>query len=221
MIRHLPVAITEIVCHSNETAQEDEGSREGNLMAELTNAPEMDQTPIQITIRRCKTLCSCVCHRRTRIAAPRLLDQILGSLIVGFAGSLFNTIRCNQTMCANRDAKKGFRMDLKYFFPRWALQKVFLMTLEVMQAQPTMVIAVRNTLPANSELYTATQDGNVTRLKYLFNNRLAFPNDIGGMYGDTALHVRSPPENCFIRIIQTEIFSRMHYSKAKWKLRRS
>lgn len=57
-------------------------------------------------------------------------------------------------------------------------------------AQPTISIRMRNIIPLNSQFYFTAQHGNIPELKRMFEQRLAHPNDIGGLYGDSPLHVR-------------------------------
>jgi hypothetical protein len=190
ILRDLPIAISKMTVQSQGVESGNAAVVDAQVITETTEASSSNQqAAVEVSIRRCVQLCSCVCHRRGQLAAPRILEETLGYLIVGYAGSLFSKVKCSQTMCANSHAQRGLRLDLKYFFPKWLLRKVFFMTLEVAEAQPTFLIAVRNVIPLNGKLYTSTHAGDVAQLKYLFDNRLAYPNDIGGMYGDTALHV--------------------------------
>ena len=113
---------------------------------------------------------------------------MLGTLFIGYTGSPTGGQKCSETTCSANDRSSAFKAGIKYYFPSWLITKVLMLSITEVNAEPTMCLAVRNVIPLNS-LYFATQKGFIEQLKSLFSNRQAQPNDIGGIYGDTSLHV--------------------------------
>lgn len=63
----------------------------------------------------CSRACQCSCHIRQRLNTPRLLDEFLGALFIGYSGSQIIQ-RCNQKACREQNT---FSATFMYQLPRW------------------------------------------------------------------------------------------------------
>jgi hypothetical protein len=144
---------------------------------------------VSVTMRKCQNWCSCTCHIRRRFKTPSTLHAVFGTLFIGYTGRPTGGQGCTETTCAAFDQSLPFKAEFKYFFPSWLLAKAFIASFSSVFSQPTLCLSLRNTIPLNSPLFISSQKGRVDELQSLFSRGLARPNDIGGLYGDTALHV--------------------------------
>lgn len=135
----------------------------------------------------CTPWCSCVCHTEHRFRTPRLLDQIIGSLFIGYSGMPVNTKPCTEYSCHQRSQPTTY---ITYFFPQWFLARMFSFVLTVTpMAGPVASLKVQRTVPANAEIFKFAQSGDVDKMRHLFENGLASPHDVHFESGVTALHV--------------------------------
>jgi hypothetical protein len=209
-VRRIDMAVTSLVLkHTGATTQEDEADSiyfdaadsfdtlEASMPASAVTNPRIATTAVQgrailsVVTRTCSTWCSCSCHTRRRLKTPSILHDVFGSLFVGYTGFPSQGRQCTETTCAAYDGGAPFRAEVKYFFPSWLLNKALIASFSNMFLGPTLSFSIRNVIPLNSPLFIATQRSWVEDLRYMFSHQLARPNDIGGLYGDTALHVRS------------------------------
>lgn len=147
---------------------------------------------IAVSIRRCNKWCGCTCHLRYRAKTPSFFGSVFGSVLFGYTGNATQGRRCSVSGCAGQDDSSPFTVEFQYFFPSWLFTKAIFARFSSALAEPTLCLSVRNVIPLNSRLFIATQRGFLDELKMLFSRSLARPNDIGGLHGDTALHVRKP-----------------------------
>lgn len=165
---------------------------EGNSHGRPQNAlrtQRISHTVFTVTPRLCKDWCSCTCHIRRRFGTPSLLNSFIGRLFIGYSGNFIGGRRCSEPGCAAYGSESSLKAEVKYYFPSWFFTKVLVAHFSSTRAQPTISIRMRNIIPLNSQFYFTVQHGNIPELKRMFEQRLAHPNDIGGLYGDSPLHV--------------------------------
>ena len=153
------------------------------------SADDRDES-IAISVRRlnsCSKTCPCVCHRRSRLATPSLLNHILGSLFVGYSGSPFSRGQC--TMAGCRSATAGATTRVTYFFPRWFVMNAIDITiLRGAFGEPSASLAIRNVRYRDHDLFKAVYLGNIGRLQEMFSSGDARPTDVDE-FGHTVLTV--------------------------------
>ena len=160
---------------SREYHQDDQWNP-GTLYMELTG------------VKKCGPPCPCPCHHQKRVRSPRLLDDILGSLFIGYSG-----LPCYQQTC-DRDCKQGSSevgVGLQYAFPRWMLNRIVCM--RVMSSKikgPELLLRCLRVRPRNAPIFQATLEGNLSGVMDLLTNGQASLLDVSPQ-GNSLLHVCS------------------------------
>lgn len=156
--------------------------------AQMTAVAAVGIRTAQFNRNACTPWCSCLCHKESSIRTPQLLDRIIGTLFVGYSGLPRSMPQCNQKSCHLRAQPRAYAT---YYFPRWFLSRVvlFMMTYTPL-AGPVATLKVQRTVPGSADIFTFAKNGDVARMKSLFENGLASPHDVHAESGVTALHVR-------------------------------
>jgi hypothetical protein len=138
----------------------------------------------------CTPWCSCACHREWRFRTPRVLEQFVGSLFIGYSGLPVLRPPCNEQSCHLQSQPLTY---VTYFFPKWFLTRMvtFMMTITPL-AGPVASLKVQRTVPGNSDIFNFAKLGDMNGIKDLFDNGLASPHDVQFDSGITPLHVRLP-----------------------------
>jgi hypothetical protein len=132
--------------------------------------------------------CCCRCHARRRIRSPAALDKIMGMLFMGYTGLPASQRPCDLHSCRNQ--QRDFLAHFTYYFPWWFVERALVATVSLNTAVgPDFTFRVLHIVPDSSSIFQLAKSGNIHGIKYLFQNSLASPNDIGGELGFTALHV--------------------------------
>ena len=139
-------------------------------------------------ISECSRSCNCSCHIRRRLKSPRLLDGLLGSLFIGYSGSPLLRQRCDQVSCRGR---RNSSTSFIYQFPQW----FFISRMIQLKAKVTTLYGPELSLRFNRVIdgtafvfYYATT-GDLCKMKELFQQGCASPNDVRFDSGWTPLHV--------------------------------
>ena len=137
--------------------------------------------------RQCFPCCDCCCHRPRRIKSPRMLNNVLGALFVGYFGCPFNFQSCTISTCQNPAVLMA---QVQYIFPSWLLWKMIDLRLIMSTSQePCLSLLIRAVRPDVSDIFMRAIFDDVDGLKDLFSSGRARPNDLSRTTGDTALSV--------------------------------
>lgn len=135
----------------------------------------------------CYGQCCCCCHARQRTRSPSTLDGVLGILFMGYTGFPISLPTCNIRTCRSQ---RGFSAQLTYYFPWWFVARAVVTSLSLGKPQgPEFTLRMPRVVPETAPIFSLVRAGNIDGIKYLFQNGLASPFDIGGAMGATPLHV--------------------------------
>ena len=57
---------------------------------------------LKLTQKSCELRCTCACHRGSRFKSPDFLNNVLGSLLVGYQASPWTAQTCDNAECRHR-----------------------------------------------------------------------------------------------------------------------
>lgn len=135
----------------------------------------------------CVPSCPCPCHTWRYLKSPRVLDRLIGSLVIGYSGVPLRTRKCLATTCRS---EATYALNVWYKFPLWVVAQAVTFALYSRYGQPTAGLSMARIRPHNSRIFSWSESGNIQGLKYLFQNGLASPFDISAQTGDQPLHVK-------------------------------
>jgi len=79
--------------------------------------------------KSCRPICSCVCHRESRIKSPKWTESIIGTLFLGYSGvptiGVFSA-KCTEVACRRN---KSAIINVQYRFPPWFFHRMIVMAL--------------------------------------------------------------------------------------------
>ena len=153
----------------------------------------------------CSPWCSCICHKRHSFRTPRMLNQMIGSLFIGYSGFAINTPPCNEFSCLQRSRPST---AISYYFPPWFLARVISMVVMLTPLHgPLVSICAPRVIPSDSRIFTCARNGDVQGIKFLFEKQLASPCDITEGHGVSALQV-SVIHNLILLFVGDNILTR-------------
>jgi ankyrin repeat protein len=124
----------------------------------------------------CPRWCSCLCHRRTHLQSPQLLNDLLGALSVNFTGIPYISVPCNEKMCKPRTSATA---RLTYQFPSWLLSRALTLLVDANRVNgPEMQLRTLRVIPSNSPIFRMALAGDVEGMKSLFSQGKASIWDI-------------------------------------------
>ena len=136
--------------------------------------------------------CDCPCHRDQTVAhaqSPRLLDQVIGSLFLGYSATpTFTptfTPQCVMT-CHRRASKK--RIRISYFFPAWFYWRAINAAVSFSDLGPDLIIRMPRAVPTDWKIFGRAYNNEIPALRQLLITRQAAPTDIDVFAGQTSLH---------------------------------
>lgn len=141
---------------------------------------------------RCLNECSCRCHQRSVVRSPRNLSTFLGDVFLGCSSlpwCFSSFAQCNEQSCRRSQTS---RIDLRYFFPHWHMLTTvqFSMSFSLSIIPLDVSLRTRNTIPYDSPIFIAVQEGKVDEIRNLLCSGKASLNDIDP-YGLGLLYVSS------------------------------
>jgi len=146
---------------------------------------------VQATMYRqtsCNARCLCHCHRTHRARTPKLIQDLVGSLFIGYSNTPINRKPCNEKQCKQQ---RFSLLKINYYFPSWFMHRMV-----AFKNRWTPIeghhISVRTPRVVNfaADVFLAADHGNLESLKILFSKRLASPFDVSSGDGQSALQVR-------------------------------
>ena len=137
----------------------------------------------------CRDWCPCVCHasQKLKLAAPGLMESVVGKLFVGYSGMPVLNKPCDFKGC--RDRQKA-TATMEYWFPGWFVAmnlKVYLAYLPRSGLQTQLSTTRR--IPDDSQSIAFAMQGNIDGLKHLFSQGLITPRDVSNSRGFTLMRV--------------------------------
>ena len=86
----------------------------------------------------CKSHCTCSCHLQSRLRSPSFLNNVLGSLFIGYVGYTTCLTKCNSRTCRRHIKIKGC---LLYTFPKWFVEMAVFPRIELSKGKgPEMLL---------------------------------------------------------------------------------
>lgn len=138
-------------------------------------------------VSECSRGCQCSCHVRQRLNTPRLLDEFLGTLFIGYSGSPLIQ-RCNQKPCRGR---KDSSTTFTYQFPQWFITSRMIQLKAKVTALygPELSLRFNRVVGGKALIFHYATTGDVSKMKHLFEQGRASPSDVRFDSGLTPLHV--------------------------------
>ena len=147
---------------------------------------------LELATDHCGSDCCCSCHRRSLFRSPSLLDNVLGSLSIGYHTSPWAAPTCNSPSCRHRTRKFTYI----HAFPHWFWNRIVLAHLVYSQSKgPELcfrMLRVRSMDSGIFRLFRGPRDADeviMTGVKRLFDNGEASVLDVDEE-GGSVLRVR-------------------------------
>jgi len=135
-----------------------------------------DNATFQRVTSPCPQLCSCICHKLSRIRFPRILIPLTGFLSITVSGLYMGYDPCNETTCLRRSIP---RAELFYRFPPWLLARVLHLFVGILPREgPAASLRITRVVADDAEIMNLAKAGDVEGVRSLFQRRLASPNDV-------------------------------------------
>lgn len=161
--------------------------------------PQSFMASLQLTTSHCGSDCCCSCHRRSGFRSPSLLDNVLGSLSVGYHASPWTTPTCNSPCCRHRFKKFTYI----HAFPQWLSNRILLAHLAYSQSKgPELcfrMLRVRSTDSDIFRLFGGPRQADeviMTGVRRMFDNGEASVLDVDEE-GASVLRVRLHWSKCY------------------------
>ena len=75
---------------------------------------------------KCKSICSCSCHRKSYYESTHIFKNLIGSLFAGYAGLPVSSTQCDTSDC---QTIHGMNIRFHYVFPCWLLNWAICITM--------------------------------------------------------------------------------------------
>ena len=141
---------------------------------------ETETLNVQATIKpRCSVTCICRCHEVTTALTPKFLSRTLGRFILSYNSiPVWNSRACNHPRCLKNSQTS---VHLNYLFPSWMPRLALAISASwdsVVGSGASLYLNVPRVVPEHSEIFRAINSNNVSRIQWLFSNRMFLPSDI-------------------------------------------
>ena len=132
--------------------------------------------------------CTCNCHSSVATRSPSWLGSSLGTMLVRYNRSGYQSCEsCRRRSCA-RDSSGGLKTQ--YYFPSWMLNRMLSMQYKWdPKSGYHFSLRAPRSVPPGSSIFTLAQHGNIQGIQRLFDQRLASPFDVSSDEGRSPLHV--------------------------------
>jgi hypothetical protein len=136
---------------------------------------------------RCRSACSCVCHRPRKIATPAYLNALLGHFHLRYTSAGKSGDFCNEIQCQRQ---RDHVARVAYKPPDWLASRILSMSLTYGNCLQ-MMLRMPRIVSDDAPILQFAAAGDLESIKSLLSSGTASPADVGHSYGLTALHVRS------------------------------
>ena len=122
---------------------------------------------------QCKAFCSCVCHARTIVRSPWLLDTVIGKIHIQYAS---RRPACNEHNC-RRSSESSF--SVVYQLPKYILRRYISMTIQyVPLGGPELLLRIPRMVSWSHLLWNYATHGDLLAIQKLFAKGKASPHDL-------------------------------------------
>ncbi|KAH7379029.1 ankyrin repeat-containing domain protein [Cadophora sp. MPI-SDFR-AT-0126] len=128
---------------------------------------------------RCEKYCNCQCHVQSRIATPRWLQVLVGTLFYSYAGTpILNSPKCNSPRCRRSMVSST---QFCYYFPTWMVRKALIFTStwrDVTGSGASWSVRVPRVFDNFHPAVSSIIAGNLANLQRILSTREISPFDI-------------------------------------------
>ncbi|KAI9791850.1 MAG: hypothetical protein M1816_003395 [Peltula sp. TS41687] len=162
-------------------------SSESDVRDLQTRLAKTKPSPYHVTLKvsrsarlQCLDPCLCRCHYRSVLRSPRSLSSYFGDLFFGYSSlpwCLSSVVECNEQTCRR---SKLSTAQFQYFFPSWFMSAVASVNIGFVLCSTSLnfCIQTRITIPYDSPIFVAIQEGNIADMKDLLLKGEASLNDV-------------------------------------------
>ena len=137
--------------------------------------------------RKCDVWCDCSCHTHARTQTPNMLQSVLGTMFVGYAGLPALTPACSNTKC--RRVSQGF-LQVNYYFPQWFLARIVSVAMRFQDSKiPNISMRVLNIRSTYENIFRDSRRNDAGSVEYQLTMRQASVLDVTEDAGHSPLHV--------------------------------
>lgn len=140
--------------------------------------------------RKCAPWCDCACHKHSLKQTPSLLQPVLGTLFVGYAGLPMLTPSCTSINCQR--TSEAF-VQVNYYFPPWFLAQVLSIAIrchDINNLRGSHVsVRTLNIRSSYDGIFQSSIRGDANAVKNLLMAKKASVLDVTDDSGHSALHV--------------------------------
>lgn len=116
-----------------------------------------------------------------------MLQSVLGSLFVGYAGLPVLTPSCSSRVC--QGSSEGL-LQVNYYFPQWFLARILSLVVKFQDAQtPEVSLRLLNVRSSCESIFQHALHGDAESMKFLLNNGKGSVLDVTDDSGHSPLHV--------------------------------
>ena len=133
----------------------------------------------------CPMPCICVCHKQRVFRSPNTLHHLLGSLFIGYNGSVRLFAGCDTEGCLTRYKKKW---QLYYMFPRWMLDMTILFKI-FLQGPEMLIRCLRVRDFDTTPVFQSLARGQLDQVRSLISGGQASVLDVAAQTGGSLLQV--------------------------------
>lgn len=125
----------------------------------------------------CSSRCCCRCHHQKLLETPSFLSGIFGQMFVHYKGLPFIPKSCSENGCKLNSEPSIYAI---YFFPRWwIIDRLVIFTAKrISNLGPELILRFPTYIPYLSEAIVYIERGYIDKLRQLFADGAASPNDL-------------------------------------------
>lgn len=155
-------------------------------------------------IRNSCSFCTCSCHKQTQWRSPRILNNILGSVFVGYDSwpSKSKIQRCDLPSCQSKGVST---IKIMYIFPLWFIQRTVLV--KIRSSGPELLLRIQRVRPRNAAIFLALENNDTEAVKNLLVAGDASILDVNED-GQSLLHVSYNARQISQLLIKVKVFTR-------------
>lgn len=146
-------------------------NRDLNNLAPFENIHRFPPLVLQTQVlmqRPCGEGCHCSCHQPKNLLSPRLVENIIGHLFIGFTGPALIYGSCNDSRC-----RQGYPTSLRltYRFPYWFWQRAISIAFSFRSGVgPELAVRVPYVRPMTADWFRYARRGDVEGMKNLLKS---------------------------------------------------
>ena len=171
----VPVASRTVLAGSSSRKRASHLHPAEDIMLKSVIADPTNMITLRASRSGCPRWCSCSCHKPARLQSPKLLDQVLGALTIGYSGTPFLSSPCSEKLCRPRNSSTT---QIMYQFPAWFMARTIMMSLTSFTTGPELSLKTLRVLPSTADVFRFAQSGDLDGIKTLFSKGQASIYDV-------------------------------------------